>query len=83
MNEQIDAGDLCVQRVFDIGGDESLDTFLTRSKAIAADAVLEALQKVEDGTIEPRPLDLSAGSYYSWPDRAAVKRFLSAGRRLW
>ena len=83
VNEQIDAGDLCGQRVFDIEPDETLDHFLRRSKAIAADLLVEVLESVENGTVEARPLDLSAGSYYSWPDREAVGRFRAAGRRLW
>ena len=83
VNEEIDAGDLCAQQSFDVLPDETLDEFLLRSKQIAAELVLEALAKVEEGTIEARPIDLSEGSYYSWPDRAAVERFRAAGRRLW
>jgi methionyl-tRNA formyltransferase len=83
VNEQIDAGDLCGQRVFAIRPDESLDEFLQRSKAIAAELVVEVLGSIERGTVERQPLDLSAGSYYSWPDRDAVRRFRAAGRRLW
>ena len=30
-----------------------------------------------------RPVDLTKGSYYSWPDRDAVGRFRARGRRLW
>lgn len=83
VNEQIDAGDLCGQRVFDILPDDSLERFLRRSKKIAAELLLEVLDKVEDGSVARTPLDLSQGSYYSWPDKGAVKRFRAAGRRLW
>lgn len=83
INEDIDAGDLCGQRVFDIHPDETLDAFLRRSKSAAADLLLEVLTAVESGTVARTPLDLSAGSYYSWPDREAVRRFHSAGRQVW
>jgi methionyl-tRNA formyltransferase len=83
VNEQIDAGDLCGQRVFDILPDDSLERFLRRSKKIAAELLLEVLQQLEDGSLTRAPLDLSEGSYYSWPDRSAVERFRAAGRRLW
>jgi len=83
VNEQIDAGDLCGQRVFDISPDESLDAFLRRSKAIAADLLVDVLDDVERGAATRTPLDLSLGSYYSWPDKEAVRRFRAAGRRLW
>jgi methionyl-tRNA formyltransferase len=83
VNEQIDAGDLCGQRVFDISPDESLDGFLGRSKAIAADLLVDVLDDVDRGQATRTPLDLSLGSYYSWPDKDAVARFRASGRRLW
>jgi methionyl-tRNA formyltransferase len=83
VNEAIDAGELCAQRAFDIGPDDTLDTFLRRSKAIAADLLVGVLPQIEEGTAMRTPLDLDAGSYYSWPDRQAVTRFRERGRRLW
>lgn len=82
MNEEIDAGDMCGRRVFDILPDESLDEFLRRSKRIAADLLVDTLDAIAAGTLRREPMDLSAGSYYSWPDRNAVQRFRAAGRRL-
>jgi methionyl-tRNA formyltransferase len=83
VNEQIDAGDLCGQRTFDIEPTETLDQFLRRSKAVAADLVLEVLDAIERNAIKRVPLDLKSGSYYSWPDKEDVKRFRASGRRLW
>ena len=83
VHEDIDAGDLCGQRIFDIMDDDTLDRFLVRSKAIAADLLLEVLRKMEDGTLTRAPLDLSQGSYYRWPDAASVAQFRLRGRRLW
>jgi len=83
VNEKIDAGELCGQRIFEILPGESLDHFITRSKAIAAELLLEVLGKIEVGTITRTPLNLAEGSYYSWPDKEAVKRFWANGHRLW
>jgi methionyl-tRNA formyltransferase len=83
VDERIDAGDLCAQRAFDVSPDDTLDSFLRRSKAFAADLLLEVLDAIEQGTCQPRPLDLSRGSYYSWPDTDAVTRFRERGRALW
>jgi methionyl-tRNA formyltransferase len=83
VNEQVDAGDLIGQRTFDISPTETLDAFLRRSKRIAAELLLETLDGIERGTVEATPLDLSQGSYYSWPDREAVARFRAGGRRIW
>ena len=83
VNEDIDAGDLCGQRIFEIREHETLDEFLRRSKAIAAELLLDVLGDIESGSVSRTPLDLSKGSYYSWPSREAVRRFRAAGRRIW
>jgi methionyl-tRNA formyltransferase len=83
MNEDIDAGDIVGQRKFEILATETLDEFLQRSKKVAAELLTAVLRQIEQGTITRRPMDLSEGSYFSWPDRASVQRFLASGRRLW
>lgn len=83
VNEAIDAGDLCAQRIFDIAPRESLDAFLRRSKGIAAELLLEVLAEMNRGEVCRRPLNLAEGSYFSWPDRNAVDRFYAAGRSVW
>jgi len=83
VNEKIDAGELCGQRIFEILPDESLDSFIARSKAIAAELLIEVLGKIEAGTITRTPLNLKEGSYYSWPDKEAVKLFMAGGHSLW
>lgn len=83
VDEAIDAGDLCGQRRFTIRPHESLDAFIRRSKAEAAELLLDVLRDIDEGTVVRTPLDLGAGSYYSWPDRAAVRRFHAAGHSLW
>jgi methionyl-tRNA formyltransferase len=83
VNEQIDAGDRCGLTIFDITPADTLDSFLQRSKRVAADLLLEVLSKVQAGTASREPLDLKEGSYYSWPDQPAVERFRAAGRRVW
>lgn len=83
VNEKIDAGDLCGQRVFAIHADDTLDSFLRRSKRIAAELAIEVLQNLEQDTIMRTPLNLAEGSYFSWPDKDAVRRFRAQGRKLW
>lgn len=83
VDERIDSGERVGLRTFDIGANETLDHFIARSKGIAAELLLEVLDGVEQGTLERQPLDLEAGSYFSWPDAESVRRFRAAGRRLW
>ncbi len=82
-DERIDSGERVGLRTFEIGANETLDRFVSRSKGIAAELLLEVLDQVEQGTLERQPLDLESGSYYSWPDADSVRRFRAAGRRLW
>jgi len=83
VNEKIDAGDRCGLRVFDILPEDTLDSFLARSKRIAADLLIEVLVSVERGTAPREPLNLKEGSYFSWPNREAVRRFRARGRSVW
>ena len=83
VDTRIDAGELCGRRIYDIAPHETLDTFLRRSKAIAAELLLEVLDRIERGEITREQLNLAEGSYFSWPDPSAVRKFRAAGRRLW
>jgi methionyl-tRNA formyltransferase len=83
VNEAIDAGELCAQRSFPIEPGDSLDSFLRRSKEIAAELLLETIEAIDDGSVRRTPLDLTEGSYFSWPDTDAVARFRALGRSVW
>ncbi len=83
VNEAIDAGELCGQTIFDIDPQETLDAFIRRSKGLAADLLLETLHLMDRGDLKSSQLDLSKGSYFSWPTLEAVQRFHTAGRKLW
>ena len=83
VNEDIDAGEVCAQRSYPIDHHDSLDSLLRKSKAVAAELLLDVLASIESQTVTRSPLDVSAGSYYSWPDAEAVQRFRAAGRQLW
>jgi methionyl-tRNA formyltransferase len=83
VDDKIDAGELCGQRSFEIRSGEALDSFVRRSKAESAELLLEVLGEIDEGSVARIPLDLSAGSYYSWPDRGAVRRLHAAGHSLW
>jgi len=84
VDEKIDSGERVALEVFDIEPRETLDQFLRRSKGIAADLLSRVLGRLARGEdIERSQIDLAAGSYFSWPDPPAVRRFRAAGHRLW
>jgi methionyl-tRNA formyltransferase len=82
VNEKIDAGDVLIQKEFPIQLDDTLDSFIRRSKRIGAQMVIDGIERINTGKFEVKPLDMSKGKYYGWPKKEDVKRFVSLGRRF-
>ena len=83
VNEDIDRGSVVETVEFPFEPDESLHEFIVRSKRIACDALLRAIDKIETGDVQPAPLPVEGGSYYTFPTREAYREFRRRGRRLW
>lgn len=83
VNEDIDAGDVVEVADYPILPDETLDQFIVRSKEIACDTLLRAIERVAAGDPPTRPLSKADGSYFGFPTREAYRRFRKNGRRLW
>lgn len=83
MDEKLDNGDILVQRRVAIAPEDSQHTLLLKTKAAAAEALLEALTALENGTAQPQPNDASQATYYSFPGPDDVRRFRAAGRRFY
>lgn len=83
VNQDIDAGDIVEVEDFDIGAEESLHEFIIRSKRIACEVLLRAIQRVQSGTVQTRPMKKEEGSYFGFPTREGYREFRRRGRRLW
>ena len=83
VNEDIDAGDVVVVEEFDILPEESLHQFIVRSKRIARDCLLRAIQMVQDGPVQTTPLNKEEGTYFGFPTREGYREFRKRGRALW
>ncbi len=83
MDEDIDTGDVLVQRPLSIRDDDTLHSLNERVAERGSDLLLDALRGLRDGEVEPTPIDPDEGSYYSLPDRSDVERFLERGRRFY
>lgn len=57
MSEEMDAGDILLQREAPIGADESLPSLHDRLAALGAAALMEALEQLRSGTLKPRQQD--------------------------
>ena len=82
VNEEIDAGDVLIQKRFPVLSEDTLDSLIANSKRIGAEMVLEGIELIEKGNPETWSLDLSKGRYFGWPKREDVERFLGHGRRF-
>ncbi|WP_135854115.1 methionyl-tRNA formyltransferase [Halorussus salinus] len=83
MDEEIDTGDVLVQRPLSIRDDDTLHSLNERVAERGSDLLLDALRGLRDGEVDPTPIDPDEGSYYSLPDRSDVEQFLDRGRRFY
>ena len=82
VTEKLDLGLIVGQRVFPIRDPRSLHNFIIESKEHVTDLLIEVLDAVETGSVDPRPME-GKGTYRGWPTRADYRRFRSRGLRVW
>jgi methionyl-tRNA formyltransferase len=82
MSSGIDEGGIISQREIPISPDETLHTLMRTTKAVAADLVLETIERLRGGQVPALPNRVSEGSYFSFPQREDVARFRAMGRRM-
>jgi methionyl-tRNA formyltransferase len=82
MVEKLDAGDIIVQHPVPIYPTDSLHKLMVRSKQIGVQAMLEAVEQIERGTVQSRPMDASRATYFSFPKRDDAQRLRQLGRAL-
>lgn len=82
MVEKLDAGDIIVQLPVPIHPTDSLHDLMVRSKRVGVQALLKAVDEIERGTVQPRALDASQATYFSFPRRVDADRLRRTGRAL-
>lgn len=82
MVEELDAGDIIVQLPVPIESDDSLHDLMVRSKEIGVRALLEAVERIEQGTVQRQPMDAGEATYFSFPTRSDARRLRQSGRAL-
>jgi methionyl-tRNA formyltransferase len=82
MVEKLDAGDIIVQLPVPIYPTDSLHELMVRSKQIGVQALLQAVEQIQQGSIRGRPMDTSQATYFSFPKRVDAERMRRAGRAL-
>jgi len=82
MVEKLDAGDIIVQLPVPIYPSDSLHDLMVRSKQIGVQALLKAVEQIEQGTVQGQPMDANQATYFSFPKRADAQRLRQLGRAL-
>lgn len=82
MVTKLDAGDIIVQLPVPIYPADSLHDLMVRSKQIGGQALLEAVDQIEQGTVIRRPMNKEQATYFSFPKRADAQRLRQMGRSL-
>jgi methionyl-tRNA formyltransferase len=82
MSPGVDEGGIIAQRRVAIGSDETLHSLMRACKAVAADLVIETVERFERGRVSATPNRIEEGTYFSFPRRQDVERFRALGRSL-
>jgi len=81
MVARVDEGRTLLQEEQPIEPGETLHQLIKRSKRHGADALAKVLRQLRDGTSSPAAMDLSMGSYYTFPTAGEIKEFHRRGLR--
>jgi methionyl-tRNA formyltransferase len=82
MNEELDDGPILLQEPVTIEPNDTQDTLIRKTKALGARLLIEALDRLEKGTVQTLPNDRSEATYYSFPTREDGLRLRQQGRRF-
>ena len=79
---KVDAGDVLATQAFPIEPHDSLDRVILGTKRQSARLLISVLRDLRAERAQPKPLDMSAAGYFTFPRRADVRVFRRRGHRL-
>ena len=79
---KLDDGEILLQKQVPITPNDTWDSLVQKTKAAGAQALVEAIQQVKDGTVQRSPNREEDGSYFTFPTAEDRKAFIAAGRRF-
>ena len=82
INASLDDGDILLQRESPVEPGETLEALIQRTKRDGARLMIEAVEDIRDGRIQPLPNNAAEATYFSFPTRAQVREFKARGYRL-
>lgn len=82
MNEELDDGPILLQEKVQIEPHDTQDTLIRKTKAVGARLLVEAIDRLEQGSASTLPNDRSQATYFSFPTREDGLRLRQQGRRF-
>jgi methionyl-tRNA formyltransferase len=82
LDEKLDDGDIILQQKVSILPEDTWDSMVKKTKLAGAEALVEAVKQIKNGTAQYRPnLEIDA-TYFSFPTAQDKKDFFKADRRF-
>jgi methionyl-tRNA formyltransferase len=82
MVEDLDAGDIILQMPVPIFQTDSLHDLMMRAKQAGVQALLAAVNHIEEGTVNRQKMNLTKASYFHFPTRTDAKALRNMGHAL-
>ena len=82
INEEVDSGDIILQREYDIEPGMTHHALLVKSKQLAAELLLDVVENIKKGQVVRKINDKRQATYYSFPGKEDLKLFFKRGGRL-
>jgi methionyl-tRNA formyltransferase len=82
MNEDLDDGPILLQEKVAIEPDDTQDSLIRKTKTMGARLIVEAIDRLEQGSASTMPNDRSQATYFSFPTREDGLRLRQQGRRF-
>lgn len=82
MNANLDDGEIILQQDVEIVPNETLDSYIKKTKKLGAEMMLRAIKSFRDDKVELKPNNKNESTYNSFPTRDDVKRFRRQGLKF-
>lgn len=82
MNENLDDGDILIQKEFDLNPKETLETLINRTKVMSSEVFIKAIDLLNSQPANLIKNDSSKASYNTFPRKEDVARFKKKGLRI-
>ncbi len=82
LGAKLDDGDIILQREIEILPEDTWDSLVRKTKEAGAQALIDAVRQIKDGSVKRKPNLEEEATYFSFPTAKDRKAFIQAGRRF-